>query len=507
MLQQGLPSDSTPNNISLLKPTSTKTSPPTKIPNSNPNDTQRGNDPTDPNQVYDTLQSVSWFTTYRAGFVNACVLLLTIAALLTIFFYFLIPTIPWMPDNTLSVLIAGLLSAFFATAIIAFFRRSAATYQEGNEQSYSNCEISLTILKSRLTIMKRIDYTPPPENETLEDRLLREVGIKEAESSLCEAMSICKSSNCYQWISGAGYAHLQRALNHVEEALIKFEPTSILISEAKHDQAALHEANISNNIQLSDELQQAIEDLNAHYTSPNQKKNIVDFLQEKFHHFLHNHQRHQGNQQQQRQQAYTQKQKSNTDASLKEKERQARISIHHVRQTLNDFRINRLFELVQQRSNLVLAITVTGAMTYILVCLALLISPKNLYTIFLSGTAYFIVGASAGLFGRLYSVSTANRTSNSYGLPTARTNTVVHLSGIAGVGGVFVTQALFQITNLTYPGLSQQPFAFSLPNLLIAATFGLTPNLLIKNLQKQAEKSISDLESTKPSVIGKDDNS
>lgn len=237
MPTQGYPSDSISNNISLLKPTSTTTSPPIEIPTSNPNDTQRGNDPNDPSQVYDTLQSVSWFTTYRAGFINACVLLLTMAALLTIFFYFL------MPDNTLSVLVAGLLSAFFAAAIIAFFRRSAATYEEGNEQSYSNCEIRLTILKSRLTNMKNRDYTPPLENETLEDRLLREVGIKEAESFLSEAMSICRSSNCYQWISGAGYAHLQRTLNHVEEALIKFEPISIIISEAKHDQAALQEAN------------------------------------------------------------------------------------------------------------------------------------------------------------------------------------------------------------------------------------------------------------------------
>jgi len=184
-------------------------------------------------------------------------------------------------------------------------------------------------------------------------------------------------------------------------------------------------------------------------------------------------------------------------------------TLHYInlqRQTLNDFRVNRLFELVQQQTNLVLAITVTGVITYVLVCLALLSSVQDLPTVFQSGMAYFFVGAAAGLFGRLYSVSTADRTINSYGLPTTRTNAAAHLSGTAGVGGVFVSQALLQITNFTYPGHAMLPFAFSLPNLLIAATFGLTPNLLIKNLQKQAEKSISDLESTKTSVIGKGGN-
>lgn len=340
MLPQSHSSGSTPN-ISPFKSTSTTTSSPFKLSTSNPNDTQPSFDPIDPNQLYFTAQSVPWFTTYRAGFVNTCVLLLTMAAILTIFFYFLIPTIPLIPYNKLS--------------------------------------ISLSILKTRLTIMKRVDYIPPAENETLEDRLLREVGIKEAESSLREAMNICQSSNCYQWISGAGYAHLQRTLNHVEEALIKFEPISILICEAKHDQAALREANISNNTQLSDALQQAIEDLSAHYSSPNQKKIYYIFYKKHLINFY--------------------------------------ITIRNSKLTLMHH-----WEKKSGRHAL------------------LFTTLDKHWTIFLSGTAYFIVGASAGLFGRLYNVSTANRTNNSYGLPTARINTVVHLWGIAGVGGVFVTQ-------------------------------------------------------------------
>lgn len=503
MRLQGHLTDAALVNTSRPKPTLIKTDPPEptspdtslldRIYSNDPDGTFQGNAPTDSKQVYNLPRSASWFKTYRTGFANACVLLPTMTALLTIFFYFLIPTLPWIPYNHLSVLVAGVLSATFASALVAFFRRSAATYEEGNVQSYSNSEICLTRLESRLTILKQMDVTPP-EHETQEDELLRKVGIKEAESALNKAKHICMTCNGYQWISGAGYAYLQQALNQAEEALIKIEPISLLISEAKHDQAALQDANISNNIQLFDQLQQAIEDLNAYYNPPKQQEDRVELLREKLEHFLF-HQKWHANQQLQ--------QHSKTEVPLEERVRQARITIYFVRQTLNDFRINRLFELVQQRSNLVLAITVTGVITYLLVCLALLSSLQDLSTIFLSGAAYFFVGMAAGLFGRLYSVSTADRTINSYGLPTARTNAAAHLSGIAGVGGVFVTQALLQITNFTYPGHSLQPFAFSLPNLLIAATFGLTPNLLIKNLQKQAEKSISDLESTKPSVISK----
>lgn len=492
MLKQHHQSNPTTANTSSPHPISTSPLNLSKNPPPVLNNNHQNNPPTSTDPVNDP-SPVKWSKTYRAGFVNACVLFPTITALLTIFFYFLIPTIPGVPFNRLSVLIAGVLSASFTTVIVAFFRRSVATYEQGNVQCYSYCEICLNKLKTRLPIMKQL-YNDPPLHETEEDKLFREVGIKEAKSALLRTKHICMTENGYEWITGAGYAHLQQALYQAEEALIKVMPISLLISEAKHDQAALQDANISNNKLLSAELQQAIEDLNTHFASPKKQKGLQYFLQEQLPHFLSN---------PQQQQMDPQTQPNDKETSLKEKERQARITIYYVRQILNDFRINRLFELVQQRSNLVLAIMVTGVITYILVCLALLgpILEQDKSAIFLAATAYFFVGAAAGLFGRLYTISTADRTINSYGLPTTRTNAAAHLSGVAGVGGVFVTQALLQVANFTYPGHLAQPFSFSLPNLLIAATFGLTPNLLIKNLQRQSEKSISDLESTKPSVI------
>src|SRR5450631_490097 len=55
-------------------------------------------DPNDIHQGYDYSKTVSQVKTYLAGMVNVCVLLPIIAALLTIFSYFLLPTIPWIPN-------------------------------------------------------------------------------------------------------------------------------------------------------------------------------------------------------------------------------------------------------------------------------------------------------------------------------------------------------------------------------------------------------------------------
>ena len=271
MLLQDHPSNSTQASTSPAKLIVTKNFHPANSSTHNLKNNHHGSTSTDHEHAYDHLHPAARHKTFLAGLVNACVLLPTITALFTIFCYFLLPTIPLIPENHLSVLVAGVLTASLATFLVALFRRSAATYQEGNSQSFSNSEMCLNRLETRLAVLKQINGTSPGD-DTPEDKLLREVGIEEAESALRKAKHICKTCNGYQWITGAGYAHLQQALYDVEEALIKIEPISMLISEAKHDQAALQDANMSNNKQLSDELQQAIEDLKAHYAPPKQKK-------------------------------------------------------------------------------------------------------------------------------------------------------------------------------------------------------------------------------------------
>jgi len=345
-----------------------------------------------------------------------------------------------------------MLFAFVATTIVAFFRYSAATPERGNIQSYSLIESRLQELDARIDLLQTMEQ----DNCDKATKQMLTCGLKEAKEIRRLVDDILASPNGgYQWISGAGHVRVLRLIYQIEEAIIEAEAAPMLIRDAMHDQDALQGSNIHNSKKLGSDLTQAIKDLEAEKDTQNKATQI-----------------------------------------------RARAIIRHSRHAINDFRINRLFELVQQRSNLVLAIIVTGVITYLLVCLALLSSNAMLTDTLQAGSVYFIVGAAAGLFGRLYSASNADRASNDYGLSIARVNATAHLSGIAGVGGVFVSIALLTIANAKI-GNALPAFTFSLPNLLIAATFGLTPNLLIKNLQKQAEKSISDLESVKTTNTGK----
>jgi hypothetical protein len=62
-------------------------------------------------------------------------------------------------------------------------------------------------------------------------------------------------------------------------------------------------------------------------------------------------------------------------------------------------------------------------------------------------------------------------------------------SGLAAVGGVLLTQKLTSLVDIFDP-------KNILSGLIVAAAFGLTPNVLIGTLQKQTEQYKTDLKST-----------
>jgi hypothetical protein len=113
-----------------------------------------------------------------------------------------------------------------------------------------------------------------------------------------------------------------------------------------------------------------------------------------------------------------------------------------------------------------------------------------------------MVGAIAGMFGRFYREAGNSTAVDDYGLSLARAIATPLLSGLAGVGGVLITILLYS----TLPGVSittqikgisdifrlNQPIYF-----IVAAIFGLAPNLIIKSLQQSAAKYMNDLSSSK----------
>jgi hypothetical protein len=169
------------------------------------------------------------------------------------------------------------------------------------------------------------------------------------------------------------------------------------------------------------------------------------------------------------------------------KRRQARAVLHEVRQTLNDFRDNRWQAIVRLRNQFVCTTIFTGITMYVLLQFAILAgSPPSAI---ISATAFFLVGALVGLFGRLLNESQTSKIVDDYRLAMVRLAALPLYCGLAAVGGVLFVQKftspaeVFDLKNL-------------LSSLIVAAGFGLTPNLLVNKLQKQVEQQNDDLKST-----------
>jgi H+/Cl- antiporter ClcA len=120
----------------------------------------------------------------------------------------------------------------------------------------------------------------------------------------------------------------------------------------------------------------------------------------------------------------------------------------------------------------------------------------------IAATAFYLVGAITGLFGRFYREALAKSTVDDFGFSTVRFIATPLLSGLAGVGGVLLTVTLTALAgsglnSLNNPQDLGQIFKVVPQFLLLAAIFGLTPNLLITGLQNAAKKYESDIQSSK----------
>jgi hypothetical protein len=186
-----------------------------------------------------------------------------------------------------------------------------------------------------------------------------------------------------------------------------------------------------------------------------------------------------------------------TVSSVPDEETQARarVALRQIRHTINDFRDTSWDGLLRVRNHLMFAMTLTGLVTYMLLCLVIIAGvPQDAIR---AATIFYIIGAIAGMFGRFYREANTRAAVDDYGLTTMRLFAVPLLSGLAGIGGAFLT--LILPDSLSYIAIvKSSDLAASSPQLLLAAAiFGLAPNLIFKSLQQRAEKYASDLKSSK----------
>jgi hypothetical protein len=175
--------------------------------------------------------------------------------------------------------------------------------------------------------------------------------------------------------------------------------------------------------------------------------------------------------------------------------------LREVRRAINDFRDGRYEGFIQARNRLLLTGMATSGFTYLLLGLAVVIHVPT--AVIASAVTFYLVGALVGLFNRLSADTEADSATEDYGLSAVRLLYTPLFCGLAAVGGIFIVAMLPYLSPGSGPpaggsvnfrkvfDVTQNP-----SGLLVAAVFGLTPNLLITRLKQQTDRYKSDLKRT-----------
>jgi len=280
-----------------------------------------------------------------------------------------------------------------------------------------------------------------------------------------------------KWVLGSGYIDLWTRLHHAEAALLVVQPTEEIVAGALADETRLVGSHMENSDDQLRKLRAAVVTLGGKaYLSSDAVALVKD-----------------------------------ADAAADpESQTQARLILRSVRETISEYRDGRRAGLVKTRNQLMWTGLVTGAFAYAMLALPILIGVSRIAVT--AAAAFFMTGAVVGLFAQLrsWSGSAPAGGEDDFGLAQTRLLYAPLLSGLAGVGGVVITTMLYasidgsvlSVANNTTVGgtvpLLKQVFDLGAApfGLVIAAVFGLTPELLVNRLQGQADKYRVDLQST-----------
>ncbi|GAC1393092.1 MAG: hypothetical protein NVS4B11_37790 [Ktedonobacteraceae bacterium] len=471
---------------------------------------------------------------YGASLLITSVLIPFVASVMTIVVYVAPPitifqsVFPFLPlkGSDWYAPIYGVLLTSIGWLLVAVFGSYSATAGGANMGSYAQMRTRWLQLKARLGLkedaegnLKEMDMEQLHKDVGLEiSEPYQKLALREA-YAFCHGISrnMCSADTGLRWVSGSGYTSTWDLIHHAEEALIEVEPVETVLRGAMHDMFAIKGSTMSNGDELLDKLMQAVKDLdplateyfNEHQPDKSRdrllnkliltvksEREVLRQIADKFSIFI----KHGDNSTDDEEVEKV----TPTDEKLQAK---GRLALREIRRTLNGFRDGIWDGLVRARNRLLGTIALTGVVTHILLCTAILTdgvdSNASNEKAIIAATAFYIVGAIAGLFGRFYNELGSNKGGDDYGLSFARLIATPLLSGLAGVGGVLVSVLLYNKLssdpNTVATALSAIFGLNATIYLLVAAVFGLTPNLIIRSLQQQTEKYVADLRSSKGS--------
>ena len=252
------------------------------------------------------------------------------------------------------------------------------------------------------------------------------------------------------WLAMTGYVDLWQRLHRVEEALIAVEPASAVLGEADADELRLTGSRIPQGTALLGLLRKA-------------RAVLVGEVAE---------------------------------SPPPRDEAEARAMLVEVRKAINDYRDARRAGLVEARNRVLITVVFTGLTGYALLLIAILNgATANQVT---AAASFYLVGGLAGLARRLQSAPAVHAAGqDDFGLANALLLHTPLFSGVAAIGGVVLTKIAADGTAASLSevfDLGRNPLS-----LVTAAVFGLTPALLITQLEKRAADSRHELAQTNSS--------
>ncbi|MGH2495985.1 MAG: hypothetical protein ACRDIV_14930 [Ktedonobacteraceae bacterium] len=398
----------------------------------------------------------------------------------------------------------GMLYSYFAWWIITLFLVPLTSAKNSNARSYGLLVSRIRQLETRLFVINDLHHANP--QQPLAE--YQEVALQEALDKFDDLNNDLNDDTMrLPWVMGFGYVNAWTRLHRAEEALVEVEPVEMTMRGAMHDKMALTGSQVGNRDELLAKMLYAVKKLDPPMASlfkpqaapatPGENENpdiqqLLEDVQKIAHHLKVN-------------LAENHTSELRTPALHDgEDEARARLTLREVRRALNAYR-DHLFEgLIRARNNLLGTMFVAGFVTHLLLCVVILAmvqggpaSDVNRATL-AAATGYYIVGAIAGLFGRINQAAIANTAVDDYGFSFAQMISTPLLSGLAGIGGVLISSALTSFTAQHGLTALQSIFTQTQPDtFIIAAFFGLTPNLLVRGLQNRASGYIAGLRASK----------
>jgi len=375
--------------------------------------------------------------------------------------------------DTVIPLLVGTVLTLVLWSILALLLRPLTAVDRASEKSY------YALLDHLSTLNYYIDTKTIDTEEVMKNR-----------ESFCLALKEKSAS----WIVGNGYIELWDFMDSAEEALITVAPLEKVIADAVYDEMRLNDSKIVNSEEWVNKLRSAVYELDpnaVNYLKPAVgTQSLVTKAQTQQQTPANNQGGNAGIQQtgaQTQQQTPATGQGGNAGT---QKDTEARAILRVVRETINDFNTRSWDALISARNQLYSTMTLVGLTVFVFVALAIIFHVNLLHLE--AATFYAFIGGLAGLIGRLSIESQSDKTVDDYRLSLARLLVTPLLSSLAAVLGVLIVAKTTDL-NMIYNFNTSM-----VPSLIIAATFGLSPNLLINQLQKKSEEYKGNLQSTQP---------